>query len=536
MDYVIHRIGTQAEYDSVVIKDTNTLYFIQDSQRIYKGDKLISSNSVEIVDSIPEVSTAFSGKIYVVINGSTANMYIKSENAMIPVGGSSGATIVVPDEATMLALDNVSIGQEVFRQDTSSMWILIQLPASEISNWQELGSQNDTVWQGTQNKVIFYATNLAGFNAIASKDTNTLYFLQDVGKIFKGDTDVTNFVAPVSSFPAVSEAVIDKLYVDSTTIECKFTVDNQNWITIVPGYWTDGANWAQADSGKLATIGIIKEGIAQSIANKVDKVTGTENNITVLSADGGFKDSGTKPGSSKLSDTPDAYTLATEAAVARLFQWQTIGVVGTPVTDSEEFVAAITNPDTSMLQLESNVEISNNSDVTQPITINGNGNTLTTTSTGKTFNLLNTSTVEDITVESTADNTNWNQSYALQFYAGSGESTVKDVKLSGGNAGILVKGTTVNLEGTIDVSGNTFGGIEVSKGSAEGLTPSVLNIGTAKLINTTEVPGKPTIWIDGTTADVGVVNGANNMYQVNTGTQIHYYIYKTNADNFSSEV
>ena len=189
-----------------------------------------------------------------------------------------------------------------------------------------------------------------------------------------------------------------------------------------------------------------------------------------------------------------------------------------------------------MLQLESNVEISNNSDVTQPITINGNGNTLTTTSTGMTFNLLNNSIVEDITVESTADNTNLNLSYALQFYAGSGESTVKDVKLSGGNAGILVNGTTVNLEGTIDVSGNTFGGIEVFKGTAEGLTPSVLNIGTAKLINTTEVPGKPTIWIDGTTADVGVVNGANNMYQVNTGTQIHYYIYKTNADNFISEV
>lgn len=533
MDYVIHRIGTQAEYDSVVIKDTNILYFIQDSQRIYKGDKLISSNSVEIVDSIPEVSTAFSGKIYVVINGSTANMYIKSENAMIPVGGSSGATIVVPDEATMLALDNVSIGQEVFRQDTSSMWILIQLPASEISNWQELGSQNDTVWQGTQNKVIFYATNLAGFNAIASKDTNTLYFLQDVGKIFKGDTDVTNFVAPVSSFPAVSEAVIDKLYVDSTTIECKFTVDNQNWITIVPGYWTDGANWAQADSGKLATIGIIKEGIAQSIANKVDKVTGTENNITILSEDGGFKDSGTKPGSSKLSEIPDAYTLATEAAVARLFQWQRIEVTGTPVTNSDEFVTAINSPDTSTIQLESNVEISSTPDVTRPITINGNGNTLTTSSTGKTFNLLDTSTVEDITIESTADNTNWNQSYALQFYANSGQSTVRNVKLSGGNAGILVNGTTVNLEGTIDVSGNTFSGIEVSKGSAEGLTPSVLNIGTAKLINTTEVPGKPTIRIDGTTADVGVVNGANNMYQVNTGTQIHYYIYKANADNYT---
>ena len=531
MNYVIHRIGTQAQYDSLVIKDADTLYFIQDSQRIYKGDKLISSNSVEIVDSIPGVATAVSGKLYVTISGSTANMYIKGENAMIPVGGASGATIVVPDESAMLALDNIQIGQEVFRQDTSSMWILVNLPATSLDSWQELGSQNDTVWQGTQNKVIFYATNLAGFNAVETKDANTLYFLQDVGKIFKGSTDVTNFVAPVSAFPEIAEAVIDKLYVDSATLECKFTVDNQKWVTLIPGYWTDGANWAQADSGKLATIGVIKAGIAQAIANKVDKVTGTENNVATLSASGGFKDSGTKVGESKFADIPDAYTLATEAAVARLFQWQTIGVTGTLVNNSEEFVSAITNPEISTLQIDANIDVPTQADITQPITINGNGNTVTYTSTGKAFNLLSDSTVEDITIVSTADNTNWNQSYGLQFYNGSGTSTVKNVKLSGNNAGILVNSTTVNLEGTIDVSGNTFGGIEVGKGVAEGLHAGTLNINNAKLINTTETYGKPTIWVDGKSADIGIVNGADKLFKVETGTQIHYYIYEENTIN-----
>ena len=91
---------------------------------------------------------------------------------------------------------------------------------------------------------------------------------------------------------------------------------------------------------------------------------------------------------------------------------------------------------------------------------------------------------------------------------------------------------TVNLEGTVDVSGNTFGGIEVCKGSNPDLTAGVLNIGTASIVNTTEAYGQPTIWIDGNTDDVGIVNGAESMTMVEVAhgdtTQKQYYL---NAEN-----
>lgn len=39
--------GTQAEYDSLEVKDENTLYFIIDTHRIYRGSLLFASGLIE---------------------------------------------------------------------------------------------------------------------------------------------------------------------------------------------------------------------------------------------------------------------------------------------------------------------------------------------------------------------------------------------------------------------------------------------------------------------------------------------------------
>lgn len=41
------RAGLQEEYDSLQVKDNNTLYFIIDTHRIYKGALLFGSGLVE---------------------------------------------------------------------------------------------------------------------------------------------------------------------------------------------------------------------------------------------------------------------------------------------------------------------------------------------------------------------------------------------------------------------------------------------------------------------------------------------------------
>ena len=39
--------GLQAEYDSLEVKDENTLYFIVDTHRIYRGSLLFASGLIE---------------------------------------------------------------------------------------------------------------------------------------------------------------------------------------------------------------------------------------------------------------------------------------------------------------------------------------------------------------------------------------------------------------------------------------------------------------------------------------------------------
>ena len=39
--------GSQAEYDSLKVKDENTLYFIIDTHRIYRGSLLFASGLIE---------------------------------------------------------------------------------------------------------------------------------------------------------------------------------------------------------------------------------------------------------------------------------------------------------------------------------------------------------------------------------------------------------------------------------------------------------------------------------------------------------
>lgn len=191
------------------------------------------------------------------------------------------------------------------------------------------------------------------------------------------------------------------------------------------------------------------------------------------------------------------------------------------IEDAEDVTAALEDPDIKEMTLNAPIATTSEIQINKPMTIDGAGNTVTKSEPGKAFTMTADSTIEDITVENTADNTEWNSSYGVQFYTG--EHTVKDSKFTGGNAGIIANSATVNLEGTIDVSGNTFGGIEVCRSQAAAAAKSsdnaalpagVLNINGATIVNTTEAYGKPTIWIDGNTDEDGIVNGAEGFTMV----------------------
>lgn len=89
--------------------------------------------------------------------------------------------------------------------------------------------------------------------------------------------------------------------------------------------------------------------------------------------------------------------------------------------------------------------------------------------------------------------------YVIQAY--DANVTVKNITLTGGNVGLSANGANLTLEGTIDVSGNGFGGIELTKGAAPTLAVPSLTINNATIVNTTETDKLPTLWTDNLTTE-----------------------------------
>jgi len=108
------------------------------------------------------------------------------------------------------------------------------------------------------------------------------------------------------------------------------------------------------------------------------------------------------------------------------------------------------------------------------------------------------------TITFSGDADGWQGNYVLQAYKIN--LGIKNLGLTGGDAAIYANGSRVNLEGTVKVSGNSFGGIEVSQGSGVS-TPASLNVGAATLVNTTEATATPTAWIDHASVAAATVNG-----------------------------
>lgn len=160
--------------------------------------------------------------------------------------------------------------------------------------------------------------------------------------------------------------------------------------------------------------------------------------------------------------------------------------------------------------------------------IDGQGHKLSFSNTGQGSNLVVTASgtvVKNLTVENTADNTDWTGTYCVQFYNGTYD--ISNIKATGGNAGIIVNGSIATIGENVDVSGNVFGGIEVSKGTSASLGDAKLTINNS-IVNTTEAYGKPTVWIDGEGASVVDNTGMTATTEVKEN-QTQYYLIEANS-------
>ena len=143
---------------------------------------------------------------------------------------------------------------------------------------------------------------------------------------------------------------------------------------------------------------------------------------------------------------------------------------------------------TTSVKLTKDIDTTHKINVTSDKVIDGNGHKITYVGTFK---------------GGSSDNKVWGSDaeapynggvYVIQAY--NANVTVKNITLTGGNVGLSANGANLTLEGTIDVSGNGFGGIELTKGAAPTLAVPSLTINNATIVNTTETKDLPTLWTD----------------------------------------
>ena len=155
------------------------------------------------------------------------------------------------------------------------------------------------------------------------------------------------------------------------------------------------------------------------------------------------------------------------------------------VHNQEELKQAINNKEVTNIIIDNDINTTEKLNITHPLTIEGNNHTI--------------KYVGTFGQEKSTDNTIWSGIYVFQIYKTS--ATLKNIKLTGANAALLVNGSSLNLAGTIDLSGNGFGGIELSQGkNVEEV--SKLNLSDdINIINSTETNISPTLWVPSDSKD-----------------------------------
>lgn len=112
--------------------------------------------------------------------------------------------------------------------------------------------------------VLFKVGSYASYNALSTKDANTLYFTTDTLQIFKGEKEYTKSVQLVSTLP--DTGVQGVIYADTT----KFTLHAWNgtaWVALNKGYATSISD--TATDSDVPTSKAVKDYVSAKIAGAV---------------------------------------------------------------------------------------------------------------------------------------------------------------------------------------------------------------------------------------------------------------------------
>lgn len=293
---------TQAIYNGLDTRDANTLYFCTDTNRIYLGTVLMS-RPAQIVDTLPE-SGQLLNTVYIKTTDGTIWYYDGTKYNK--VGGSDAAvtSVSVADKklktvtAGGTAVEKVIGG--LFDSVTYTNGVLTIKTTTDDSEVLDEKTVNIPVEQylsAVSRKEVALG-DLGGpdasiYDGCEAGDIGVLFTMADGTKMFVKLTDLVDTYTSASGEKDIVKVVVSGYGISATL------------------------NFANTDFETDGTTGALK--IKAARVKEIVAVTdAVENNLVAFDASGNSKDSGKKVGGATISVTPDANTLATEAAVSAL--------------------------------------------------------------------------------------------------------------------------------------------------------------------------------------------------------------------------
>lgn len=293
---------TQTIYNGLDTRDANTLYFCTDTNRIYLGTVLMS-RPAQVVDTLPE-----SGQILntVYIKTTDGTIWYYDGTKYNKVGGSDAAVTSVSVANKKLktvtaggtAVEKVIGG--LFDSVTYANGVLTIKTTTDDSEVLDEKTVNIPVEQylSAVSRKEVAAEDLTGedaavYNGCTAGDIGVLFTMADGTKMFVKLTDLVDTYTSTSGEKDIVKVVVSGYGISATL------------------------NFANTDFETDGTTGALK--IKAARVKEIVAVTdAVENNLVAFDASGNSKDSGKKVGGATISVTPDANTLATEAAVSAL--------------------------------------------------------------------------------------------------------------------------------------------------------------------------------------------------------------------------
>ncbi len=206
---------------------------------------------------------------------------------------------------------------------------------------------------------------------------------------------------------------------------------------------------------------------------------------------------------------------ASAVAVQNGYTWE--------VSNAADFQAALNDPAVNHITLTADIDASAGPSLLltrSNVTINGNDKTLIAPNLGGVW----------------VSNGN---NYGLKIYQAS-NITINSLKVRGGNAAILVNGSSVKLTGNTHVSDNTFGGIEVSRGGGVATNSQLTLQGVLWDEQHKESATRPAVWVVDGQGSVDV-SGLHPSYPLSLAThvkpgQTQYYVHQENSGTVATNV